>query len=371
MMNKKILLFIDSLGAGGAQQQIVTLAKVLKKHGHCVTLVIYHDNYQLIDALNVCDVPVCLVKKYGKLDASFLFRLLKVIMEIKPDVIVSYLTMPNMWARLCSIFIRGPVVITSERNIDLTKSFIKVFIEKILYRLSDSIVVNARSIQNILINDVGISSSKIRIIYNGLDVEYYKYDDMLDVDHYQKEFDSYGKTLLLLPGRIEEQKNHNCLIDALSRLESDVTENLKILFAGNIFNKELYDDLVSRIENKNLHGNIIFLGVRDDMKQLYSMADIVILPSLWEGLPNVVIEAMSCSRVVLASDVSDNPLFIENDVNGFLFRNNDSKDLADKLKAILSLGESDKKLIGDRARERICKMCSLDSFYNNYYNLFV
>jgi glycosyltransferase involved in cell wall biosynthesis len=87
-----------------------------------------------------------------------------------------------------------------------------------------------------------------------------------------------------------------------------------------------------------LNDNVIFPGFipEEQLPDLYSSADIFVLPSLWEVLPISLLEALACGAPLLVSDAGGNPEVVENGVNGFVFRKGDTKELAKKMKALIS-----------------------------------
>jgi glycosyltransferase involved in cell wall biosynthesis len=93
---------------------------------------------------------------------------------------------------------------------------------------------------------------------------------------------------------------------------------------------------------------------------------VVVLPSLWEGFPNVVIEAMACGTPVIVSDISDNARIVEQGVSGWLFPNNDAAALADALSAFLMLSANECHAMGERAAAHIRTLCSTEALGNRY-----
>jgi len=239
---KKILLFIDSLVGGGAQRQIVTLARCLHDSGYDVSVLTYRNEEQLRYLLDEKNIEHHVIEKKSKLDLLFIFRLYRYFKVIDPDCVISYLNTPNLWGRLAGRMAGIKKIITSERNLDIDKSRVRIVIENLIFRLSSCIVVNANAIKSLLI-EKGIPADKIQVIYNGLDLQYFKPVPLSEAEHFRA---SYGvlkaDRLFLLPGRIMAQKNHLSLIRAvLTRV--DVFKSAKLIFVGNEFDKKIKKDL--------------------------------------------------------------------------------------------------------------------------------
>ena len=140
---KKILCLIDSLGAGGAQRQLVGLATFLKKQGHDVIVACYHDNRFYVDSLLSDGVPYVYIKKAHS--STFrLWHVARYIRHVKPDVVISYLATPSICACVAKIFNRSFKLIVSERNTtQYTGRNEKIRFN--LFRVADYIVPNAFS----------------------------------------------------------------------------------------------------------------------------------------------------------------------------------------------------------------------------------
>jgi glycosyltransferase involved in cell wall biosynthesis len=102
------------------------------------------------------------------------------------------------------------------------------------------------------------------------------------------------------------------------------------------------------------------------MPLLYSAADLVVLPSLWEGFPNVVIEAMACGTPVIVSNISDNARIVEHGVTGYLFANDDADDLVNALEAFRSMGPDQRRAMGRQAAAHIATLCSTQALGDRY-----
>ncbi len=127
--------------------------------------------------------------------------------------------------------------------------------------------------------------------------------------------------------------------------------------------------LRSQVKGLGLEGRVRFLGARQDVAAFYQAADLFVLPSVSEGLPNAVLEAMSSGLVVLASKVGALPDIIEDGVNGFLFEAENPAPLAEKLKEVCA-AQAKFPEIGRRARATILERFSLDKVADRYVELY-
>ena len=370
MKKKNILFIIDSLGSGGAQRQMTLLAKHIDQTKFDISILIYHDSRHYEKELIDANIPVHYIQKNGYIDLVFFYSLIRKIIEVKPCIILSYLMVPNVWARLAGRLAGVKHIITSERNIDIGHSKTRVLIEKLLNRFSSSIVVNAEAIKESLIRTVGIPESKLQVIYNGVDVAQFSCPDADVIENYRNEFGlSATNKIIFLPGRMQPQKNHISLVRAFCKV-ADNMPNGKLLFAGEEIDQNIKDEIVKELSTHDLLGRAVFAGRQSNMSELYSLSDIVVLPSLWEGFPNVILEAMASERAVIATDIADNKRLVHDGVNGYLFAVNDDQKLSD---LILTVLEHDDSLIemGKKGREIINESFSISEMVKNYQNLFL
>lgn len=363
-MQKKIVLFVDSLESGGAQRQIVVLANVLFQRGYDVTILTYYPGDQLSQFLASPAIHRAFLPRRSKYDVGFLFRLRRYFRETRPDCIISYLTTTNFWARTAGRLAGITHIITSERNLNLRPGRGTVLRERLLAGWSSFIVVNSRAGRDNLCR-AGIPDAKVVVIYNGLDLRIFSRQDAEQVRSLRQSLQvGLEERLVLLPGRMAPEKNHLLLVDAVRRL--DPALRVKVVFAGNEFDRDVKQAIHDRVRASGISEKFQFLGPRSDMSLLYSAADIVVLPSLWEGFPNVLVEAMACGTPVIASAISDNPHIVEDGVTGFLFPSNDQDGLVAALDRMLRMAPASLREMGERGSERAARLCSLESFGEQY-----
>jgi len=337
----RLLFFTDSLVAGGAQRQAVETALQFARSGCDVHLAIYHDIRELGDELEEAGVTVTFVAKNAKFDIGFLLRLYRYFRRIQPDVVHCFLFTPNMWGRIVGRAARIHTVITSERNIDLPQSRLRVGLERVLYRLSDRIIVNAEAIRRVLVDIVGVPEQNIRVIYNCVDVDRFAVPPMKRVSDLRRALAlDVDKFVVTLPGRVMRQKNHACLIRAVAMLNISVRRRVQLVFVGNLLDDGYRAGLDKLATELGVDSLIVYAGRQEDMACVYAISDLVALPSLWEGFPNVLLEAMAAGRLVLASAIADNAKLIRHGQNGFLFPSDDAEALARLIGKIIELSDA-------------------------------
>jgi glycosyltransferase involved in cell wall biosynthesis len=363
---RRVLLLIDSLLSGGAQRQIVVLANELSRRGHRVELLAYYPHDQLSGFLSSPPVRYQVVHRRGRFDWSFPFRLYRHLRRSAPDCIISYLTTPNFLARTIGRLAGVPRVITSHRDLDLSRRPAAALLERLLAPASSKIVVNAREIRREMM-ELGIDGERIEVIYNGVDLAQFARRPEAERRAAREALGvAPGELLLLLPGRMEQKKNHLLLVEAVEHLDPSLRARVRVAFAGNELSAEIKERLLEALRANGLGDRFRFLGQRSDMALLYSAADVVVLPSLWEGFPNVVVEAMACEAPVVVSDVSDNRTLVEHGVSGFVFAPGSRPALVAALEAVLRTSPEERRAMGRRGAARVRALCSLETFGDRY-----
>ncbi len=144
-----------------------------------------------------------------------------------------------------------------------------------------------------------------RVINNGINCENFVFNEKVRED-YRKLLDVEGKTVIGHIGRFEPQKNHTFLIDVFAKY-SENHPNAILLLVGE---GHLYDDIQKKVDLLGLEDKVRFLGVRSDLECVYQALDLFVLPSLFEGLPVVGVEAQSAGLPMLVADTVTNELCV-------------------------------------------------------------
>jgi glycosyltransferase involved in cell wall biosynthesis len=360
---KKVLYLIDSLSSGGAQRQLVELVKGLDRSVISPSVMTYHDIPFFKNELIEADIPVICIKKNDKIGVSFLREFLLELSRLKPDFIHSFLNVPNIYARIAKVLGRVNAVVTSERNISITDRLELKLCEKLTWKLSKVIITNSYATKAILMNRIGVDANRIRVVYNGVHAQQFENanpEKAIEIRNKCKAGDS-GSFLIGLVGRVVPQKNHISLLIALRKiLNLRPNLRLRVGFWG-LEADEFYAKLLrNKIHELGLCENVFFRGEERDIGSVYAASDLVALPSLWEGFPNVVLEAMSAKRPVIVSAIADNEKIITNGVDGFIFEKDSIESLAATVLKIIELSESERKAVGARALKKVVTTYSIE-----------
>ena len=351
---KKILCFIDCLSSGGAQRQIVELTKILKEHKYEVKIIVYHDIPFYNKELDKNNIQYEYIKKANN-SWIRIPVILNYIRKFNPDIVISYLNIPCIIACIGKLLGQKYKLIVSERN-TTQKITLRERIKFNLYRFADLIVPNSYSQEYFIKKHYPSLSKKISTITNMVDTEYFS----------PTENSKQSKVIEIIGvGRIDSQKNVLTLLDAIYQLASK-GYRFHFKWFGQKY-PHYYEQCINKLQKLNLTSYFEFKDATTDIKTEYLKADVFCLPSLYEGFPNVLCEAMSCGLPVLCSNICDNP-YIVND-NGILFHPNDAKDIVSAFETFFHLSNEERATMGNQSRQIAVKLFSKQTFANKYLNL--
>lgn len=279
----------------------------------------------------------------------------KVIKKYKPDVIHAHWIIPQ--GLLLSLTnTNTPWLITSHgSDIWAFRQPIMIALKKIALKKAAAITVVSQALKNEIERKI-IKNKKIEVMSMGVDHNNFspkKYSEKLRKKH---------KHMLLYVGRLSKEKGLEYLIKAMPNVLKQFPDVQLLVIGGGPLKFEL-DKLIN---NLGVEKNINMLGSipNSDLPSYYATADIFIMPSKSEGLPVTLMEAMSSSAIVLATDLEGNKDLIQHRLNGFLCQPKNHDDIAKNIIEILNNGELNK--VRDAARKIILEKFSWDIIANKY-----
>lgn len=353
----KVLLFIDSLISGGAQRQLVGLAVLLKKKGYDVTLLTYHNHSFYLPLLEKSGVNYYFASKaqnkYLRIIAIY-----KYIKKTEPKIVISYLDTPNILSCICRIFNRRFKLIVSERNTTHHLGLIER-LKFNLYKTADRIVPNSNTQTVFIRKNYPQLKSKITTITNFVNTDLFV--------PVSKRQDTQGQCRIVGVGRVCRQKNILYFISAINFVRQ--LYNISVVWYGRADGEYM---LKCKKHLKELGMNedvFLFKEQTLDMTSVYQQSDVFCLPSIYEGFPNVICEAMSCGLPIICSNVCDNSAIVESDKNGFLFDPFDIDDMSQNIIKYLNLSPEDKNQMCKQNREKAVELFSQHLFLMKYENI--
>ncbi|MFM7128791.1 MAG: glycosyltransferase family 4 protein, partial [bacterium] len=261
----------------------------------------------------------------------------------------------------------GPGLIATEMAVDLWKSGYHFKIDRFLARCCDSVVGNSDAVVAFYRDRVRIPADKLRRVYSGIEMN--EADEMTPemkfVARNELKLNSDDGPVILFAGRLAEQKRVEDLLKAADILQH-LYPKLKVIIAGE---GPLKQQLIEFCRNVELGEKVKFVGHCANMQRLYSAADIVVLPSSYEGLPNVVMEAQLRALPVVAAAAPGTIELVKYRETGLTFPIGDSTELARLLQELITnpnLGES----LGKAGREMIRHSFSVEQMTDHFEKLY-
>lgn len=349
---KKIILFIDNLGSGGAQRQVTNIALILKKANYDVSILVYYDIPFYKPILDEAKIPVVLLE--SKSNLSRILKVRKYINNTNADAVIAFMETPCFIACLSKIFSKGWKLITTERSakrstfVSRKNKFYNIF-----ERFSNAKVANSLNAIEMWKKYYPAYSDKYSVIYNHVLIP----DEYLNTKH---KYLSNGKLKMTVAASYQELKNPLGLIEAVNLLTEKAKSKLEINWYGRIDvsnnNTDIYDKAVEMVKRYGLEEIIHLHDETTEIYRIMSESDVVGLFSRVEGLPNTICEAMAIGRPIIMSEVSDYNVLVSN--NGFLCNPNSVESIKNALANIISLSSNELLKMGNASKDIADKLFS-------------
>jgi glycosyltransferase involved in cell wall biosynthesis len=334
----KILLAIRQGQVGGGETHVYELAKNLNKQ-HFDVEVLSFTNGLMINKLNDIGITTHVIHSTKPFDIKVWKKVTQLIKTNKYDIIHAHGTK----LRLPLIYtIHGWSFHQSQSKLT---SIVREMSENFITHMSNLNIAVSENNKNEGKLNFGLNN--IKVIYNGIDLN--KFNPKSKHNDIRKEFNvKPNETLLGYMVRLTEQKDPITMIKAMQQVYK-VNKGIKLLIVGNGNLEATIKKMVNESEIKN---NVIFSNFREDIPAVLNAIDIYCLPSLWEGMPIGLIEAMAMGKTTISTSVDGTKELITNNYNGFNIPVNDPLQLANTILKIHNNSKI-KMIIGENARKTI------------------
>ncbi|WP_319548643.1 glycosyltransferase [Desulfogranum marinum] len=331
----KLLFGLNTTTRAGVEEHVLSLLSKLDPNDFDFFLLTTSCLHKKIkNDLSSLPVKHIIVDVKGFFDYKSFFKIFSIIKEIKPDILHSHMFISGFYYSPIGFMLKVPVIIETIHGIERHRAEkgnwgkYSFFIDKCWSHFTDKYigVSNACSRD---INDLkGIDKNKINTIHNGRNLNYYKPVTYKQKKLSKKRFGINNKIFVFgTLARLEYQKGHEYLLEATSLLLNRIS-NFKVLIVGS---GNLEKHLKNKADRLKLCDNIIWAGFQKNISQFLSAMDVHILPSLYEGLPLVAIEALAAKVPMIATDVDGTPEVIIDNITGLLVKPRNAQDLCEKM----------------------------------------
>jgi glycosyltransferase involved in cell wall biosynthesis len=317
----RILHVINSLATGGAEKLLLeTLPRYNEQGLKADLLVLNGTSHPFLEELkkqNCCEIFV--LGNSSPYQLKFIFKLIPFFKQY--DLVHTHLFPANYFVALAKIisFSKTPLVFT-EHNTSNRRFRNKYFnwVNKHIYKIFTAVICITNEVRNVVANNTELSSEKLMIIENGVDIK--NFADAVPLPRNQIANSLNEDDFILIQvSSFRDQKDHRTAINALIELPA----NIKLLLAGEGPLRSDYEELV---RTQSLQKRVLFLGNRIDIPNLLKSCDASILSSNYEGFGLVAVEGMAAGKPFIASNVSGLREIVEN--YGLLFEKGNAKELS-------------------------------------------
>ena len=311
----RLVLLARSLDYGGAERQLIALAKGLHARGHHVVVAVFYPGGALEAELRAAGVPVVSLDKSGRWDViGFLYRFGRFLRQERPEILHGYLPMPNILALLAKPVCSGKVVWGVRASNMEARHYgwlagVESRVERTVARFATLIICNSHAARSYHVSR-GFPANRTIVIPNGIDTERFRPDPgarrrvraAWGVDDREK--------LVGLVGRIDPMKGHPTFLKAAAQLARERLDVRFICVGGGP--SSYVSELRHLAHDLGLPPRLIWAGPQEDMPGVYNALDLVVSASSFgEGFSNVVGEAMACGVPCIVTDVGDSPLIVQ------------------------------------------------------------
>ena len=370
----KILHVITGLYTGGAEIMLAKLIETMPASPGASAVISLTGGGPIAERIAGLGTPVTyLGMRRGRLSLLGFIRLVRMMRRLQPDLVQAWMYHANLTAGLAAKFSGRPPVIWGIRQSDLDPRVSKwstrlvARLGALLSRLLPAKIVccaeNARDVHAAM----GYCRDRMIVIANGFDLDKFRPDPDARVALCRELGLPDDAALIAMPARFDPQKDHQNLLQAAKNLCADMPMTHFIL-CGDSINSDntLLTDWIAEL---GLDGAVHLLGPRADMPNIMAACDVVVSASAFgEGFSNTLGEAMAAGTPCVATDVGDSRVIVGD--SGRIVPPRDPGALADALREVLRLSDSERHALGARARARIAAHYSLAAISAQYATLY-
>ncbi|MGH7580031.1 MAG: glycosyltransferase [Gemmatimonadales bacterium] len=346
----RILFLSTSMGLGGADQQLLSAARVLRTRGHEILIVSLTPLGPMgLQARTLGLRTESLEMRRGVPDPRGLLQLARIVRGWKPDVVHSHMVHANLMARALRMLAPVPVLVSTIHNI-YEGGALLMAAYRMTNRLVDHMTIISQAAADRFIGERIVSRSLLTVVPNGIDT-----DRMRNLPPGSRESlrSSLGldeqEFAWLAVGRFEEAKDYPTMLRGFARVRERQPRAVLLLVGRG----SLQDETEALVRELGLAGAVRFLGVRDDVPVVMSGTDGYVMSSAWEGMPMVLLEAAAASLPIVATRVGGNHEVVRQEETGFLAPPGDSEALGQAMVRLMGLPESHRRSMGERGRQHV------------------
>jgi glycosyltransferase involved in cell wall biosynthesis len=347
----RVLHLITRLPVGGAERLLVDVARGLDPRRFTSIACCIQDRGELAGELEAHGIAVHSLDRMRtkRFDWRAIGKLARLMRDQRIDVVHSHLYHANLYGRLAARRAHVPAV-ASVHNTYAKRKWHRELLNRWLAHISAKVIAVSEDVRNDLVRYDRIPPQKIALIHNGIDVS--RVQTPVTRNEARARLGLTGDAIVLgCIARLEEQKGHRFLLEALARLNQPArgAARFRVVLVGD---GRLRADLEQRAADLGVAQWTLFLGTRHDVPQILKALDICVMPSLWEGLSVAMLEAMAAGLPLVISDVSGVSQVVGNNEYGIKVPVGNVAELAHTIGRLAESAEQ-RAALGTAARQRV------------------
>ena len=358
----KVLFFTVDSRIGGTEKMVISLAASLPKEEFSVSILTIKPAGPLHEMARVSGIPAYTLGIRSRLNGFLApLRLFRFLLKNRFDVLQTFLFLANNLGRVVGWAANVPVRIGSQHSTDYWRRSYHNLLDWVTAPFGRIVVSVSQAGRNMLIRKVGFAPGKVIVIPNGVPPA-----AVIPKDKAREILGFSGEEFLIgSAGNLRAPKGYQYLLPAFREVVLKHPE-AKLLIAGEGPLRKTLEKFSRRLE---ISKKVFFLGFQNDLTVFYSGLDLFVMPSLWEGMPVALLEALSYGLPVVATAVSGIPEVVRDGVEGLLVAPANPQQIATGMLELL--GNPQKRLeMGGQGRARIENEYSREKMVAAYANLY-
>jgi glycosyltransferase involved in cell wall biosynthesis len=320
----------------------MALSRGLAARGHRVWLLI-KDGSPMIGAATREGIDVTAMRIAGKLNPLAVPRLIRWIKRHRVDLIATQLSTASLWGSITAKILRVPCVAT-----------VRALNTKTCYVLADRIIVVSNAVKKHL-TDQGIAPEKIRVVYNGIDLD--RFQPVKDIAEAKRAIGFKKDDLIVgVTAHMTRKKGHRYFLEAAEKVAAQVPR-VKFLFVGDGRERQA---LEAQVRAAKLENHVVFTGFQEDVLPFMAAMDVLVLPTIGkEGFGRVLVEAGAMEKAVISTEIGGTAEVVAHGETGLVVEAGKVEALTEAMLVLLGDAEL-RETMGKAGRRRALALFSVE-----------
>jgi glycosyltransferase involved in cell wall biosynthesis len=350
-----VLYVIWSLQTGGAERVVADLARKLDRRLFRPLVCCLNFKGRLAEELEREGIPVFALDKRPRADFGALLRLARLMRREGILVAHTHLWTSSLWGRLAALLAAVPARVVTEHNIDTWRGRPHLLADRVLARFTHQFIFVSQEVASFYRPRLPLTDDRCRVVHNGIDRA--PFEQAIDAGSVRERMGiPKGAVVAGVVGRLDERKGHRYFLEALHRLRA-AEPGLHGVIVGEGREK---DAILTQRKALGLEDRVHVLGYWASLPEALAAIDVFVLPSLMEGHPLAILEAMAAGKPVVATRVGGNHEAVDDGRTGLLVPPRDAQALEHAITALARDGQTRTRM-GEEARRRLDERFDLEA----------